>query len=586
MCETKNASRCRPAGAFARKGAGTIESVGEKAANVAWQDGTKESVGIESIERPEPDRIFATAAKPEIPDADRAGYHPMNNTETRKHEYQIGDRDFSDLPTTNNLGRTHSIDAHNDANPTTKLEGTEHDVFDGVVVRTASLHRQHNCPACRSVGLEFERRADSAEAGNGADTLLCKDCGAVDMSSTYREAEASETVASSPDLILACRTAATIESPAARASFLAAVAKGSAGASSKHVEAVLRETLKGFGVRVGDTGSTAPVKATEAIGALGAIAAEYGAVTTDDVMRLCGPGSASDEAVVCLASRGTKVLPAKIPAQDLRSLEDILKARLGNKWSSVRLSAICGDTIDHPLSDDRVFAAWTDAQDNPLSVRHIDFCDECLNALDGAGTCTMCGKDAKGDCHRCGEDDVPLYQGQCAGCLDDAMDERADDAAEWDMDGNMVGAEPQADPAYRQTASMRKASFEKWQNLFADLDIPDPTDARRIAASELARLADSRRVNIRIEASRKVSRILQAHPELTVDQAKSVLWRDLCEFMPAHDAGHVVSKVIDVKTNDQFGLGRNRPLAEAAEPVEEPRVYREMRASGTGPRRR
>jgi len=385
---------------------------------------------------------------------------------------------------------------------------------------------------------------------------------------------------------LACRTAATIESVSARASFLAAVARGSAGASSKHVENVLRETLEEFGVRVGDAGSTTPVKATEATDALGAIAAEYGSVTTDDVVRLCGPGSASDEAVVCLASNGTKVIPAKIPAQDLKSLEDILEARLRNKWSSVRFSAICGDVIEHSLSDDRVFAAWMDAQENPLSIKHIDFCDECLNSLDSAGTCTMCGKDMKGDCHRCGEEDIPLYQGQCAGCLDEVVDERADGAAEWDMDGNMIGAEPQANPAYQQAASVRTASFEKWQNLFAGLDVPEPTDARRIAAAELARLADSRRVNIRIEASRKVSRILQAHPELTVDQAKSVLWRDLCEFMPAHDAGHVVSKVVDMKTNDQFGLGRNRPLAEAIEPVEEPRVHREVRASGTGPRRR
>lgn len=570
----------------ASKGAGTIESVGEKTANVAWEDGTKESVGIGSIERTVSDRIFVTAAKPEVPDADRAGYHPIRNTETRKHEYQIDDRDFSDLPTTNNLGRTRSIDAHNDANPTTKLEGTEHDGFDGVTVRTAGLHRQHHCPSCRSIGLEFERRAASAEAGNGPDTLLCKDCGAVDMSGAYREAEASEMVASSADLILACRTAAAIKSPDARASFLASAAKSSAGASAKHVEAVLRETLRGFGIRVGTASQPGIVKATGATRALAAIAAEHGAVTTDDIVRLCGTGRASDDAAAHLAARGARVLPANIPAKDLRSLEERLEARLQNKWSSVRLMAICGGTVEHALSEDRVFKAWMDAQDNALSTRHIDFCDECLNALDAAGTCTMCGKDAKGDCHRCGEESVPLYQGQCAGCLDETVDEDAADAAEWDMDGNMVGAEPQADPAHRQIASVRTASFEKWQNLLAGLDVPEPTDARRIAAAELARLVDSRRVNVRIEASRKVSRILQAHPELTVDQAKSVLWRDLCEFMPAHDAGHVVSKVIDVKTNDQFGLGRNRPLPEAKEPVEEPRVHREMRASGSAPRRR
>lgn len=570
----------------ASKGAGTIESIGDRLANVAWQDGTKETIEIESIERPEDDRIFVSAAKPEAPDVDRAGYHPIRNTETQKHEYQIDDRDFSDLPTTNNLGRTHSIDAHNDANPTTKLEGTEHDGFDGVTVRTAALYRQHHCQACKSVGLEFERLAASAESGNGADTLLCENCGAVDMSNAYRDAEASAVAASSIDLILACRTAAAIESPDARASFISAVANRlSAGASAKHVESVLRETLDGFGVRLGDAASLS-VASTDATETLRKIAAEHGAVTTDDVVRLCGAGRASDEAAVYLAGHGVKVLSASIPAKDLRSLEKRLEARLDSRWSKVRLLAVCGDTIEHALSKDRVFKAWLDAHENPFAARPIDFCDECLNELSEDGVCVRCGKDAKGDCHGCGDEGVPLYQGACAECLDAGVDERAMDAADWDDDGGLVGAEPQADPRY-QPVSMKIASFEKWQNLFDGLDVPDPTDARRAAAAELARVVDSRRVNTRIEASRKVSRILQAHPELTVDQAKAVLWRDLCEFMPAHDAGHVVAKVIDVKTNDQFGLGRNRPLPEAQDPAEEPSVVRELRASGaTGRPRR
>ncbi len=577
----------------ASKGAGEIESIGNKHANIVWQDGTKETVEIESIERPEADRIFASAAKPEVPDVDAAGYHPIRNTETRKHEYQIDDRDFSDPQTTNNLGRTHSIDAHNDANPTTKLEGTDHDGFDGVTVRTASLHRQHHCPACRSEGLEFERRVASAEAGNGDETLLCEDCGAVDMSSEYRESEASEMVASSPDLILACRAAAAIESPDARASFLAATASNSAGASAKHVEAVLREALEGLGVRVGEARQPEPANTTKAVRALIAISAEHGAVTTDDIVRLCGAGRASDVAAVRLAAHGARVLPASVPAKELRSLEEVLEARLQNRWSQVRLLAVCGDTVEMALSKDRVFRAWTEAQDNPLAVpavAPIDFCDGCMNTLDDDGVCTQCGKNAKAACHGCVGENTPLYQGRCADChhsdMDDrAMDDRAMDAVERGTGGRMVGAEPQSDPTC-QTASVRTASFEKWQNLFAGLDVPEPTDARRSAAAELARLIDSRRVNIRIEASRKVSRILQAHPELTADQAKSVLWRDLCEFMPAHEAGHVVSKVIDVKTNDQFGLGRNRPLPEAVEPSTEPGVHRELRASGAGRPRR
>ena len=329
---------------------------------------------------------------------------------------------------------------------------------------------------------------------------------------------------------------------------------------------------------MGDAASLS-VASTNNTETLRKIAAEHGAVTTDDVVRLCGGGQASDEAAVYLAAHGVKVLSASIPAKDLMSLEERLKARLSNRWSQVRLLAICGDTIEHALSKDRVFKAWLDAQDNPLDIRQIDFCDECLNALDDDSVCVRCGKDAKGDCHRCGEYNVPLYQGQCAECLDDTMDEYADEAAEWGEDGSMVGAEPQADPRY-QTASVKTASFEKWQNLLNGLDVPEPTDARRAAAAELARVVDSRRVNIRIEASRKVSRILQAHPEMTVDQAKAVLWKDLCEFMPAHVAGHVVTKVIDVKTNDQFGLGRNRPLTEARDPAEEPNVVRELRASG------
>jgi len=561
------------------RGTGSVKSMGEKFAHISWDNGTEESVELGSIDPPNEERILVCkeAAKPDVPDTDRAGYHPINNTDTQKHEYQVDDRDFSDIPQTNNAGRAHSIDAHNAANPTTKLEGTDGDAFDGITIRHAALFRHHRCPSCKTVGLEFERRAASMEAGNDSDTVLCESCGSVDMTSAYREREAADFVSQSPDMVLACRVAAGIESPDARAAFLRSVSLAkSAGMSASHVESVLRQTLSELGVRVGHSGSCnpAPVDISELEG----IAREHGAVTTHDIVAVCGDGSASDAAAVCLASRGIGVIPAHLSAADMRSLESRLESRLAGRWSKVRAAAIGGDAIEHPISQDRVFRAWEAAMENPLEPppSPIDFCEDCLNSLDDDGVCTICGRDAKGDCHGCGEENTPLYEGQCAACFGEGVDAAAADAAEWGLDGSLVGAEPQADPAYR---SSKTASFEKWPRLLDGVDVPDTTEERRAAAAELARLTDSRRVCVRIEASRKVSRILQAHPELSVAQAKAVLWRDLCEFMPAHDAGHVVSKVIDVKTNDQFGLGRNRPLEDKREPTSEPGTARTMRAS-------
>ena len=557
-----------------RRGAGRVESVGEKLASVRWEDGAVEPVAIGSIESPDDERVLARrrAAKPEAPDTNRAGYHPITNTDTQKREYQIDDRDFSPIPQTNNVGRTHSIDAHNAANPTTKLEGTEED-FDGVTIRCAALFRHHRCPTCKSAGLEFERRAASMAAGNGPDTVLCHGCGAVDMTDAYREREAKALVGGSPELLLAIRTAASLESPDARAAFLNAAARSkSAGASARHVERRLLQVMADAGCAVGSP-DAATSRAPDT-GALEKLASEHGAVTTSDVVRECGAGEASDLAAVRLARKGVDVLPANLPVAELRSLEQRLAARLGGRWSKVRAAAIGGDAIEHPIARDRVFLAWEDALENPLDDDETPpiYCEACLGDLD-AGVCRQCGRDANGDCHECGEEDVPLFEGRCAPCFHGDVDARADAAAEWDADGRMVA---QTDPAL---LTARKASFEKWPRLLDGLDVPDATDERRAAAAELARLVDSRVVNVRIEASRKVSRILQAHPGLTASQAKAVLWRDLCEFMPAHVAGHVVSKVIDMKTNDQFGLGRNRPLGDARKPAEEPGTARTMRAA-------
>jgi len=561
-----------------KRGTGRVKSIGDRFATVQWDDGDEETIELGSIDTAD-DRVVAykEAAKPEVPDTDRAGYHPITNTETQKHEYQVDDRDFSDIPQTQNIGKTHSIDAHNAANPTTKLEGTDGEAFDGVTIRYAALHRHHKCPSCKTVGLEFERRAASMETGGSPDTVLCEGCGAVDMTSEYREAEARELVSQSPDMVLACRVAAIVESPSARAEFLRAVSeRKSAGASSRHVEDVLKGTLAELGVEVSSAGSFKVAAPDTA--ALEGLAEEHGGVTTHDIVSAVGEGEASDAAVVRIASLGADVIPAHLPIADIRSLEKRLESRLEGRWSRVRTVAIGGDAVEHPVARDRVFRAWEGAHDNPFvpQAQPVDFCDECLNGLSDDGVCLHCGKDAKGDCHGCGEENVPLYQGQCAGCFHAGVDADAADAAEWSPEGEMVGAEPHADPAFR---SSRTASFEKWPNLLEGVDVPESTEDRRSAAAELARLADSRRVCVRIEASRKVSRILQAHPDLTVAQAKAVLWRDLCEFMPAHDAGHVVSKVVDVKTNDQFGLGRNRPLEDAREPTDEPGAARTMRAS-------
>jgi hypothetical protein len=563
-----------------RRGPGSVESVGEKLASVRWEDGTLEPVAIGSIESPGDDRVLACtrlprqrlAAKPEVPDTDRVGYHPITNTDTRKREYQIDDRDFSPIPQTNNVGRTHSIDAHNAANPTTKLEGTEED-FDGVTIRCAALFRHHRCPTCKSAGLEFERRAASMAAGNASDTVLCQDCGAVDMTDAYRGREAKALVDGSPELLLAIRTAASLESPDARAAFLNATARSkSAGASARHVERRLLQVMADAKCGVGKADAV-PNRAPDT-GALEKLASEHGAVTTSDVVRECGAGEASDLAAVRLARRGVDVLPASLPVAELRSLEERLAARLGGRWSKVRAAAIGGDAIEHPIARDRVFLAWEGAMDDPLDADEAPpiYCEVCLGDLD-AGVCRQCGRDASGDCHECGDEDVPLFEGRCAPCFHADVDARAADAAEWGADERLVA---QTDPAL---LTARRASFEKWPRLLDGLDVPDATDERRAAAAELARLVDSRRVNVRIEASRKVSRILQAHPEFTVSQAKAVLWQDLCEFMPAHEAGHVVSKVIDVKTNDQFGLGRNWPLGDARKPVEEPGTTRTMRAA-------
>jgi len=558
-----------------KRGTGEVKSVGKDFVNVAWQDGIEDSIALGLIDASGDERILATkrAAKPDVPDTGRAGYHPINNTETEKHGYQIGDRDFSDIPPTNNIGRTKSIDAHNRANPTTKLEGTDQEEFDGVTIRSAALHRHHRCPACKTVAVEFVRRATSAEAGNGQDTLLCGSCGAVDMNTDFRRREALELAADSADIILACRTAAIIENPDARAAFIRSTAKAkSAGASAEHVEAVMREAVESLGLRPGKA-DAAPAASSAKVEELAKLAGSGGRVTTHDVASACGDGA--DAAAAGLVARGVDVVPANLPVRDFASLEKRLEATLGEgRWSKVRLLAISGDAVLGPLAKDRVFLAWDAAMENPYrpengpESRPIDFCDACMSGLGEDGVCTGCGKDATGDCHACGEEGVPLYEGKCGACFHTDVDQRAQDFEDMKL------FQPSA----------RTASFEKWPNILDGVDVPDATDERRSAAAELARLVDSRRVNVRIEASRKVSRILQAHPGLSVREAKAVLWKDLCEFMPAHEAGHVVSKVVDVKTQDQFGLGRNRPLEDAREPVEEPGVRRQLRASGSGPR--
>jgi hypothetical protein len=335
----------------------------------------------------------------EAPNMDRAGHHPLNATETRKHDYQEDYRDFSPLPLTNNVGRTKSIDAYNKANPTRPLEGTDYDAFDGVRIRSASLHRSHRCPSCHAVGTEFVRRAASLESGNSFDTVLCERCGAVDMTEQWKLAKAKEYVRESAEMLRACRVAAMIDDRNLRAKFLNAVAGQVAGISKAHVETVLTDTVRSLGIDIGDGSTT--VGTCGGYDRIKSVASKFGFVTTADILAACGEDG-SDVAAVKLAYSGFRIVPCSASTVKLDDLERRLASRLKGKWSKVRLSALSGDDVsDAAIANDRVFKVWAAMQENPIGGQ-IDFCDVCTGSLDGSGVCLECGTSKIGDCSQCG----------------------------------------------------------------------------------------------------------------------------------------------------------------------------------------
>ena len=524
------------------RGGGMVASVGESAVNIEWDGGETSAVSVKDIEPSAKERILVAAV--DASDPSNAGYHPINNKETQKHDYGIeAYGDFSDIPTTSNRGKTHSIDAYNAHNPLTKLEGTVYEGFDASQVRLkiadSRLHRRHRCPSCKSVGLEMLRRAASIDKGAG-DTLLCEQCGAADASA-FSEQRSYDFVSRSPDLVLACRTAALMDNPSFRTAFLnfsAAREAKNAGLPVSHVSDAVRQTVRKIGVELGKLPPTLP-KEPAKTAFLREIAHRNGnVITTHDVVVSCPDGRDSDAAAVHLASEGIAVVAADRDTDTFCNWEKTLRQRFrqNGKWSQMRLLALSGKP--GRMAQDRVFKAWSDAQaaGNPLS-----------------------------ESGELSDDD---RMGMTPEEYDVWLDQRAEDAGDYQKSED------------RDFHMAKQAGYLKWEQIWEGLGLPDTTESRRKAAAELVRITDSRRVNIRIEASRKVSRILQEFPSLTVKQAKAVLWYDLCEYMPAQDAGYLVNKVIDVKTNDQFGLGRNMPLDDAREPADEPGVARTMRASG------
>lgn len=524
------------------RGGGTVASVGENAISIKWDGGETSAVSTKDIEPSAEERILVAAV--DAPDPSKAGYHPINNKETQKHDYGLESYgDFSDIPMTGNRGRTHSIDAYNAHNPLTKLEGTAHEEFGVSQVRlkiaNSRLHRHHRCPSCKSVGLEMLRRAASIDKGAG-DAILCEQCGAVDASA-LSEQRSYDFVSHSADLVLACRTAALMDNPSFRTAFLnfsAAREAKNAGLPVNHVSDAVRQAVKEIGVELGKPPPSLPREPARTA-FLREIAHRNGnVITTHDVVAACPNGRDSDAAAVHLASEGIAVIAAGRDTDTFCNWEKVLRKRFrqNSKWSQMRLLALSGKPGQ--MAQDRVFKAWLNAQadGNPLS-QSDELTDEERSGMSS--------------------DDYDAWLDQQAGDADEYQELE-------DRDFHMA----------------KRANYLKWEQIWEGLGLPDTTENRREAAAELVRITDSRRVNTRIEASHKVSRLLQEFPSLTVKQAKAVLWHDLCEYMPAQDAGHLVNKVIDVKTNDQFGLGRNTPLDDAREPVNEPGVTRTMRASG------